>query len=294
MNNEEFAQKNTCCLKKVLVTGASGFIGSFLVEGGLEREMQVWAGVRKSSSRTYLKDPRIQFAELDFAHPGRLTEQLAVHKQLHGGWDYIIHCAGVTKCRHKDKFDKGNYVYTRNFVEALRTLDIVPRQFVYISSLSIFGPIHEDNYARISERDTAMPNTAYGVSSFITEHAAKRIAMDDAEVEEEQEQKKERILIPVANPDTLDKLMQLALVFAVALMVALVTRYNMTEMFSQEDFTMVKNPGKENMEIITKEGQKINRYTPSEDQDAKSGKKGRKVGIAYELDNGEIIYVPED
>ena len=48
------------------------------------------------------------------------------------------------------------------------------------------------------------------------------------------------------------------------------------------------------MEIITKEGQKINRYTPSEDQDAKSGKKGRKVGIAYELDNGEIIYVPED
>jgi Nucleoside-diphosphate-sugar epimerases len=84
MNNEEFAQKNTCCLKKVLVTGASGFIGSFLVEGGLEREMQVWAGVRKSSSRTYLKDPRIQFAELDFAHPGRLTEQLAVHKQLHG------------------------------------------------------------------------------------------------------------------------------------------------------------------------------------------------------------------
>lgn len=48
MNNEEFAQKNTCCLKKVLVTGASGFIGSFLVEGGLEREMQVWAGVRKA------------------------------------------------------------------------------------------------------------------------------------------------------------------------------------------------------------------------------------------------------
>ena len=170
MNNEEFAQKNTCCLKKVLVTGASGFIGSFLVEGGLEREMQVWAGVRKSSSRTYLKDPRIQFAELDFAHPGRLTEQLAVHKQLHQGWDYIIHCAGVTKCRHKDEFDKGNYVYTRNFVEALRTLDMVPRQFVYISSLSIFGPIHEDNYAPISERDTAMPNTAYGVSKLKSEH----------------------------------------------------------------------------------------------------------------------------
>lgn len=88
-------------------------------------------------------------------------------------------------------------------------------------------------------------------------------------------------------------LFDVAMVFAVALMVALVSRYNMTEVFSQEDFTMIKNPGKENMEILTKEGEKINRYTPSENQDNKSGKKGKKVGIAYELENGEIIYVPE-
>ena len=88
-------------------------------------------------------------------------------------------------------------------------------------------------------------------------------------------------------------LFDVAMVFAVALMVALVTRYNMTEMISQEDFTVVKNPGKENMEIITKEGQKISRYTPSEEQDAQTGKKGKKIGIAYELENGEIIYVPE-
>lgn len=89
-------------------------------------------------------------------------------------------------------------------------------------------------------------------------------------------------------------LFDVAMVFAVALMVALVSRYNMTEMLSEEDFTMVKNPGKENMEIITKEGHKMNRYTPSEDQASKNGKKGKKVGIAYELDNGEIIYVPEE
>ena len=88
-------------------------------------------------------------------------------------------------------------------------------------------------------------------------------------------------------------LFDVAMVFAVALMVALVSHYNMTEMFSQEDFTMVKNPGKKNMEIITKKGEKINRYIPSEDQSTQSGKRGRKVGVAYELDNGEIIYVPE-
>ena len=88
-------------------------------------------------------------------------------------------------------------------------------------------------------------------------------------------------------------LFDVAMVFAVALMVALVSRYNMTEMFSTEDFTMVKNPGKENMEIISKKGQKIERYTPSQNQDPNNGAKGRKVGIAYELENGEIIYVPE-
>ena len=53
---------------------------------------------------------------------------------------------------------------------------------------------------------------------------------------------------------TVSNLFDVAMVFAVALMVALVTRFNMTEMFSTEDFTMVKNPGKKNMEIITKEG----------------------------------------
>ncbi len=88
-------------------------------------------------------------------------------------------------------------------------------------------------------------------------------------------------------------LFDVAMVFAVALMVALVSRYNMTEMFSQEDFTMVKNPGKENMEIISKKGETIEKYTPSESQDASGKSKGRRVGIAYELENGEIIYLPE-
>ena len=46
------------------------------------------------------------------------------------------------------------------------------------------------------------------------------------------------------------------------------------------------------MEIITKEGQTINKYTPSEDQSS-SRQMGKRVGIAYELENGEIIYVPE-
>ncbi|NDV78956.1 DUF2149 domain-containing protein [Dysgonomonas sp. 511] len=87
-------------------------------------------------------------------------------------------------------------------------------------------------------------------------------------------------------------LFDVAMVFAVALMVAMVIHMNMTEVFTQEDYTIVKNPGKDNMEIITKEGNKINKYTPSQDQSS-TQTKGKKVGIAYELENGEIIYVPE-
>lgn len=87
-------------------------------------------------------------------------------------------------------------------------------------------------------------------------------------------------------------LFDVAMVFAVALMVAMVMHLNMTEVFSKEDFTIVKNPGQDDMEIITKKGNKIEKFTPSE-QSSTNQKKGKRVGIAYELENGEIIYVPE-
>lgn len=56
---------------------------------------------------------------------------------------------------------------------------------------------------------------------------------------------------------------------------------------------MMKKSGKENMEIITKEGGKINRYTATDESNPSEGKRGKKVGVAYQLENGEIIYVPE-
>ena len=88
-------------------------------------------------------------------------------------------------------------------------------------------------------------------------------------------------------------LFDVAMVFAVALMVAMVMNMNMTEVFSKEDFTVVKNPGKDNMEIITKKGEKIEKYTPSEDDPSDKSSRGKRVGTAYQLESGEIIYVPE-
>lgn len=106
---------------------------------------------------------------------------------------------------------------------------------------------------------------------------------------------------PVLNEDEEDdnplgmltNLFDVAMVFAVALMVALVAHFNMSDIFSKEDYTIVKNPGSDNMEIIMKEGDKIKKYTPSETENRQSGSKGRRVGSAYQLENGEIIYIPE-
>ena len=63
-------------MDKILITGASGFIGSFIVEEALRRDMEVWAAVRPTSSKRYLQDERIHFINLDLSDPERLKQQL--------------------------------------------------------------------------------------------------------------------------------------------------------------------------------------------------------------------------
>ena len=92
---------------------------------------------------------------------------------------------------------------------------------------------------------------------------------------------------------SLTNLFDVAMVFAVALMVALVTHLNLAEMLMEDDFTIVKNPGKENMEIITKKGEKIEKYKADNTSADPDKAKGKRIGVAYQLANGEIIYVPE-
>lgn len=156
-------------MESILITGASGFIGSFIVEEALNRKFGVWAGIRSSSSREYLRNRKIHFLELDFAHPNELRAQLSGHKGTYNKFDYIIHCAGVTKCVNKNDFDHVNYLQTKYFVDTLRELNMIPKQFIFISTLSVFGPVQEKTYAPISENDTPQPNTAYGLSKLKTE-----------------------------------------------------------------------------------------------------------------------------
>lgn len=156
-------------MESILVTGASGFIGSFIAEEALKRKFGVWAGIRSSSSREYLQNRKIHFLELDFAHPNELRAQLSGHKGTYNKFDYIIHCAGVTKCANKNDFDHVNYLQTKYFVDTLRELNMIPKQFIFVSTLSVFGPVQEKTYAPISDNDTPQPNTAYGLSKLKTE-----------------------------------------------------------------------------------------------------------------------------
>jgi nucleoside-diphosphate-sugar epimerase len=77
--------------KSILITGAGGFIGGFLVEEALKRGLDVWAAVRSTTSREFLQDKRIHFIELDYEDQDRLEDTLRDHAGEWGRWDYIVH-----------------------------------------------------------------------------------------------------------------------------------------------------------------------------------------------------------
>ena len=150
---------------KILITGASGFIGSFIVEEALKRGFETWAAMRKSSSKAYLQDERIKFIELNLNSKAQLVEQLKGKD-----FDYVVHAAGVTKCLNKADFHRINTEGTKNLVEALLEVKMPLKRFVFISSLSVFGAIKEKMpYDEIRENDTPQPNTAYGKSKLEAE-----------------------------------------------------------------------------------------------------------------------------
>jgi len=96
------------------------------------------------------------------------------------------------------------------------------------------------------------------------------------------------------NPMTgVANLFDVAMVFSVALLVALVMSYHLPELLSSnEDITIVKNPGAEDMKIIIKEqGKPIEVLNMTENI---GGGTGEALGTAYKLADGRVIYVPDE
>lgn len=152
-------------MSNILITGATGFIGGFIVDEALRRNMNVWVALRKSSSRQWLTDERIHFLEVNLTSEEDLAEKM---RNLQ--FDYVVHAAGVTKCLHKEDFHRINVGGTKSLVNALLQLEMPLKKFVYLSSLSVFGPIREEQpYTEITENDKPAPNTEYGKSKLEAE-----------------------------------------------------------------------------------------------------------------------------
>ncbi|CAM3646969.1 NAD(P)-dependent oxidoreductase [Mucilaginibacter galii] len=153
--------------ERVLITGASGFVGFHLIEAALNNNLEVFAAVRKSSKVDHLKDLKVQYAYTNFNSVEALTAEI-----LENQYDYIIHAAGVTKANSKAEYDAINTDYTVNLAKAALASGRI-KKFVFISSLAAVGPFANVD-GLLTEASVQAPVTAYGHSKKRAEEELKK------------------------------------------------------------------------------------------------------------------------
>ncbi len=135
--------------RTILITGASGFIGSFMCEEALKRGFDTWAAMRHTSSKKWLQLPDLNFIELNLTDKELLKQAL---RNANVKFDIVVHAAGATKCLKKEDFDLHNFQCTKNLIEAFAELDMMPRQLVYMSSLSaVYGSEYGNSKLKTEE-----------------------------------------------------------------------------------------------------------------------------------------------
>lgn len=147
--------------ERVLVTGATGFIGSHLVEELIRLGYDVEVLVRENSNLRWLHDKNVKYIYGDLGGAGRLPALNRI--------DYIFHLGGATRAvRTKDYF-RINLQGTEALLEAARGVKGLKR-FVYLSSQAAAGPSSDDRSS--VESDTPCPVSPYGKSKLQAEKAA--------------------------------------------------------------------------------------------------------------------------
>jgi nucleoside-diphosphate-sugar epimerase len=153
--------------ERVLITGASGFVGYHLIQEALKSNLEVYAAVRKSSKTDHLKHLDIKYTYPDFDD----TEALAIEFK-ENKYDYIIHAAGITKARSVAEYNHINAGYTYNIATAILKSSYPIKKIVLISSLAAVGPLNTLD-GIITEDTLAHPVTAYGKSKLLAEENLK-------------------------------------------------------------------------------------------------------------------------
>lgn len=116
---------------RVLITGATGFVGSHITEAFLEAGYEVRCGARDPHHPRWLSDLPVEIVPLDLDRPADLLRALE-------GVDKVVHAAGVTRARHQSDYERINAVGTRRLAGV--ALEAGVRRFVQISSLAARGP----------------------------------------------------------------------------------------------------------------------------------------------------------
>lgn len=153
--------------ERVLITGASGFVGYHLITEALKNDLEVFVAIRRTSKVEHLKELDIQYTYPNFDDPEALKKEIK-DKQYH----YIIHAAGVTAARNADEYNLINATYTYNLANAASESTV--KKFVLISSLAAVGPLDDIN-SIITEDTPPRPVTAYGRSKLLAEEKLKTI-----------------------------------------------------------------------------------------------------------------------
>jgi nucleoside-diphosphate-sugar epimerase len=142
---------------KVLVTGASGFLGGHVVERLVERGYAVRALVRATSDTRQLDGLPVERAVAAVDAPETLPAAVR-------GVDAVVHCAGLVRAVDEAGFDRVNAAGTAALLAALRAHNPAIRRLVHVSSIAAGGPGRSG-----AERG---PVSAYGRSKRRGEDAA--------------------------------------------------------------------------------------------------------------------------
>jgi nucleoside-diphosphate-sugar epimerase len=157
---------------KILLTGASGFVGSHILDELRARGYPVAVLLRPTSNRRFIQHQldAVEVCDGSISDPAGLRKILA-------GMTHVIHCAGATRAAQTQDYYRTNHIGTQNVIEAIRTQGGTVQRLIHISSLAVSGPATASNPAR--EDGPTNPISDYGKSKLAAEEEVRKNCPSD-------------------------------------------------------------------------------------------------------------------